>query len=155
SGISLTSVGSPIEITIPSLPEEIMAPPVKFLSFVVGENYMQTHIVDRSGNDVLIDGKVDQGSNEFFLTKEMLLLISSFKDDANSSRKGGDEDNNKEGEKKYRVLKDNNNNRCTIDFMGGDIGGRTEMGVYDTIDEARAAMARMYADGRCGVPPDP
>jgi len=151
-GISLTSVGSPIEVTIPSLPEEIMSAPVKFSSFVIGDDFMQTHIVDNTGTEVLIDGKLAEGSNEFFITKDMLLLVSSFEDYADCLVKRKDD---KKGDRTYKILRDNNNGVCTVDFMGGEVGGRTVMGSYDSYEAAAKDMKEMYKDGRCGPPPDP
>jgi hypothetical protein len=159
--ITLTSVGSSFEVTIPSLPREMMTPPVSFLSFVVGDDFMQTHIRDKLGATILIDGRSAENSDEFFITKDMLLLLASYEDIAECILGDGKNDDKKDDKKeerkkqdKYRILRDNNNGVCTVDFTGGEIGGRTEMGGYGSYEEAAAAMAAMYADGRCGPPPD-
>lgn len=118
---------------------------------------MQTHIRDKLGATILIDGRSAENSNEFFITKDMLLLLASFEDIAEcilGDDKKDDKKEEKKNENKYRILRDNNNGVCTIDFTGGEIGGRTEMGGYGSYEEAAAAMAAMYADGRCGPPPD-
>jgi hypothetical protein len=118
---------------------------------------MQTHIIDKDGVEILIDGKLAEGSNEFFITKDMLVLAASFLDSSDCLHPNGkdDKEDKKGNTKKYRILRDNNNNRCTIDFMGGEVGGRTELGAYDTYEQAMDGLKDLTDKGECGVPKDP
>jgi hypothetical protein len=122
-----------------------MNPPVHFVSFIVGDDFIQTHVVDQDGTDILIDGKLAENTNEFMITKDLLLRVVAFTDASDCLL----------NPTKYRVLRDNNNGVCQIDYMGGDIGGRTLMGTYDTLGEATSALNEMTSDGRCGPPPEP
>lgn len=158
NSITLTSIGEAIEVNIPSLPEEIMSPPVKFVSFVVGDDFMQTHIIDRTGAEVLIDGKLAERTNEFLLTKDMLLRMAAFTDTAECLQgkggSGGDDDGKKDdgNKKKYMVWRQATTHYCRI-ITPGMAWGSEQLGEYDTLQEAQDALQRFVNDGVCGESP--
>jgi len=140
--IMVKSQGTAILVRFAVLPLHFsIAPPVHFDRFSISKGRMITTFIDASGNEIVVDGTVEEGAPK---GADIAAVMAAFTGGAEGQCQSPSLPPPEDW--KYAIYRNANNGYCRITNPGME-WGNVRLGIYQTKVDAETAMRRFRNDG--------